>query len=114
MTTKVEKSIQVDAPVRAVYNQWTQFEEFPQFMGGVQQVTQVDDQTVHWVAEIGGVKREWDAAILEQVPDRKVAWAAVGGRHERRRGVLHAGRRRRHVGDPAPGVRARGCRREGR
>ena len=79
MTTKVEKSIQVDAPVRAVYNQWTQFEEFPQFMGGVQQVTQVDDQTVHWVAEIGGVKREWDAAILEQVPDRKVAWAAVGG-----------------------------------
>ena len=79
MTTKVEKSIQVDAPVRAVYNQWTQFEEFPQFMGGVQQVTQVDDQTVHWVAEIGGVKREWDAAILEQVPDRKVAWAAVSG-----------------------------------
>ena len=79
MTTKVEKSIQVDAPVRAVYNQWTQFEEFPQFMGGVQQVTQVDDQTVHWVAEIAGVKREWDAAILEQVPDRKVACAAVGG-----------------------------------
>jgi hemerythrin superfamily protein/carbon monoxide dehydrogenase subunit G len=79
VTTKVEKSIQVDVPVRAVYNQWTQFEEFPQFMGGVEQVTQVDDATVHWVAEIGGVKREWDAAVLEQVPDRKVAWAAIGG-----------------------------------
>jgi len=79
MTTKVEKSIEVDAPVRSAYNQWTQFEEFPQFMGGVETVTQLDDTRLHWVAQIAGVRREWDAEILEQVPDQKVAWAAVGG-----------------------------------
>ncbi|TYC23286.1 SRPBCC family protein [Micromonospora sp. MP36] len=79
MTTKVEKSIEVDVPVSTAYNQWTQFEEFPRFMGGVHEVRQLDDQRMHWVAEIGGVKREWDAKVLEQVPDRKVAWAATSG-----------------------------------
>jgi len=79
MTTKVEKSILVNVPVGTAYNQWTQFEDFPQFMGGVKTVTQIDDKTMHWVAEIGGVKREWDATILEQVPDQKVAWAATSG-----------------------------------
>ena len=79
MTTEVEKSIEVRVPVRTAYNQWTQFEEFPEFMGGVNEVTQVDDTTLHWVAEIAGVRREWDAAILEQVPDEKVSWAAIAG-----------------------------------
>ena len=79
MTTKVEKSIEVNVPVSTAYNQWTQFEEFPQFMGGVQEVRQLDDKRMHWVAEIAGVKREWDATILEQVPDQKVAWAATEG-----------------------------------
>jgi uncharacterized membrane protein len=79
MTTKVEKSIEVDVPVSTAYNQWTQFEEFPRFMGGVQEVRQLDDRRIHWVAEIAGVKREWDAKVLEQVPDRKVAWAATSG-----------------------------------
>ena len=79
MTTKVEKSIQVNVPISTVYNQWTQFEDFPQFMGGVQQVTQLDDRRLHWVAEIGGVKREWNATILEQVPDQKIAWVATEG-----------------------------------
>ena len=79
MTTKVEKTVIVGVPVSMAYNQWTQFEEFPQFMGGVQQVRQLDDQRLHWVAEIGGVKREWEARILEQQPDEKVAWAATEG-----------------------------------
>ena len=79
MTTKVQKSITVDVPVTMAYNQWTQFEEFPQFMGGVQQVRQVDDTTLQWVAEVAGVRREWKAAVLEQVPDQKVAWAATEG-----------------------------------
>jgi uncharacterized membrane protein len=79
MTTKVEKSIQVNVPVSTVYNQWTQFEEFPQFMGGVSEVRQIDDRTLHWVAEIGGVKREWNATILEQVPDQQISWAATEG-----------------------------------
>ncbi|MFL6133369.1 MAG: SRPBCC family protein [Nocardioidaceae bacterium] len=79
MTTKVEKSITVDVPISMAYNQWTQFEDFPEFMGGVQQVEQLDDQRLHWVAEIGGVKREWHATILEQRPDEKVAWAATEG-----------------------------------
>jgi hypothetical protein len=79
MSTTVEESIQVDVPVSTAYNQWTQFEDFPHFMGGVTEVQQRGDQRLHWVAEIGGVKREWDAAVLEQVPDTKIAWAATSG-----------------------------------
>src|SRR5215213_1219339 len=77
--TKVEKSVEVAVPVSTAYNQWTQFEEFPQFMSGVQQVEQVDDRTLRWVAEIAGVRRQWIATVLEQVPDQKVAWAATEG-----------------------------------
>ncbi|WNB86651.1 SRPBCC family protein [Cellulomonas sp. ATA003] len=79
MTTTVEKSILVNVPVSVAYNQWTQFEEFPHFMGGVTSVTQQTDDRLRWVAEIAGVKRQWEAKILEQVPDRKVAWAATEG-----------------------------------
>ena len=79
MTSKVEKSIEVEAPLQRVYNQWTQFEQFPEFMGGVEEVKQLSDTTLHWTAKIAGVTREWDAEILEQVPDRKVAWAATTG-----------------------------------
>lgn len=79
MTTKVEKSIVVNVGVSTAYNQWTQFEDFPQFLGGVTEVRQLDDRRLHWVAEIAGVKREWEAAILEQVVDQKVAWAATSG-----------------------------------
>ena len=79
MTTTVDTSIEVNLPVRTVYNQWTQFAEFPHFMGGVQSVTQLGDDRMHWVAEIAGVRREWDAKVLEQVPDQRVAWAAVEG-----------------------------------
>jgi carbon monoxide dehydrogenase subunit G len=79
MTTKVDKSIEVNLPVRTVYNQWTQFEDFPQFMNGVTSVTQLGDDRMQWVAEIAGVKRQWEARVLEQVPDQKVSWAATGG-----------------------------------
>lgn len=79
MTTKVEKSVLVDVPVSTAYNQWTQFEDFPRFMKGVEQVRQLSDDRLEWVAEIGGVRRQWIAQILEQVPDQKVAWAAVEG-----------------------------------
>jgi carbon monoxide dehydrogenase subunit G len=79
VTTKVQKTITVEVPISTAYNQWTQFEEFPQFMGGVSKVEQLDDKRLHWVAEISGVKREWYATILEQRPDEKVAWAATEG-----------------------------------
>ena len=79
MTTKVEKTITVDVPVSTAYNQWTQFEEFPEFMSGVKQVEQLDDQRLHWVAEIAGVKREWYATIVDQRADERVAWAATDG-----------------------------------
>ena len=77
MTTRVQESIMVNVPVSVAYNQWTQFEEFPQFMGGVTSVTQLSDDRLQWVAQIAGVRRQWEAKILEQVPDRKVAWAAT-------------------------------------
>ena len=79
MTTKVEKSILVNVPLSVAYNQWTQFEEFPHFMKGVKSVTQLDDQNLNWVVEIAGVRRQWNARIVEQVPDKKVSWAATEG-----------------------------------
>ena len=79
MATTVEKSIRVEAPISAVYGQWTRFEDFPRFMGGVSTVEQLDDRRLHWVAEIAGVRREWDAEILQQIPDEKIAWAATEG-----------------------------------
>jgi len=75
----VEKEIEVDAPVSTVYNQWTQFEEFPRFMEGVQSVRQVDDKRLHWRAKVGGKELEWDAEIFEQVPDRRIAWRSMSG-----------------------------------
>src|SRR4051794_26255343 len=79
MSTKVENSVTVEVPISTAYNQWTQFEEFPSFMGGVQKVEQLDDRRLHWVAEIAGVRREGYADILEQRPDEKIAWAATEG-----------------------------------
>ena len=75
----IEKSIDVGVPVSVAYGQWTQFEEFPRFMSGVKEVRQLDDTHVHWVAEIGGEVREWDAEIVEQQPDRVIAWRSIGG-----------------------------------
>lgn len=79
MSTKVEKRIVVDVPVSTVYDQWTRFEEFPHFMSGVESVTRLRDDRLKWVAHIAGVHRQWEAKILEQVRDRKVAWASTEG-----------------------------------
>lgn len=76
---RIEKSVEVGCPVRAAYNQWTQFEEFPRFMKGVKEVRQLDDTHVHWHAEIWGKDKEWDAEITEQVPDQKIAWRSTSG-----------------------------------
>jgi len=75
----VEESIDVDVPVRTAYDQWTQFEQFPTFMEGVESLTQIDDTHLHWVADIGGVRREWQAEIVEQRPDERIAWRATEG-----------------------------------
>ena len=75
----IEQSVEVNVPVRTAYNQWTQFEDFPRFMEGVESVTQLDERRLHWVASIGGVQREWDAEITEQHPDERVAWRATAG-----------------------------------
>jgi len=76
---RIEKSIEVKCPVRTVYNQWTQFEEFPRFMAGVKEVRQLDDTHLHWHAEIWGKDKEWDSEITEQVPDRVIAWRSTSG-----------------------------------
>jgi uncharacterized membrane protein len=75
----IEKSIDVRVPVSVAYDQWTQFEEFPKFMNGVVDVRQLDDTHLHWAAEIGGERREWDAEIVEQKPDRVIAWRSTDG-----------------------------------
>jgi len=74
-----QKSIRVDVPVRAAYDQWTQFETFPQFMEGVERVQQLDPAHLHWKAKIGGQAVEWDAEIVEQEPDERISWRSQGG-----------------------------------
>ncbi|MGZ8512784.1 MAG: SRPBCC family protein [Candidatus Limnocylindria bacterium] len=75
----VVESIDVEVPVSTAYNQWSQFEEFPRFMEGVKSVTQKDDTHLHWIAEVAGKEKEWDAEITEQHPDERVAWRATSG-----------------------------------
>ena len=75
----VVESIDVEVPVGTAYNQWTQFEEFPRFMEGVESVSQTDDTHLHWIAEIAGKRKEWDAEITEQHPDERIAWNATSG-----------------------------------
>ena len=76
---KIEKDIVVDVPVSVAYNQWTQFESFPEFMEGVKEVVQLDEKRLRWRADIKGKDEEWEAEITDQVPDRHVAWRSVTG-----------------------------------
>jgi uncharacterized membrane protein len=75
----VEKSIEVKAPVNTAYNQWTQFEDFPKFMEGIQEVRQLDETHLHWCAEVAGKRKEWNAEITEQIPDQRIAWRSTSG-----------------------------------
>ena len=75
----IEKSIELAVPIEVVYNQWTQFEEFPQFMEGVQEVRQLDDKHLHWKANIAGQTKEWDTEIEQQIPDQVIAWRSTSG-----------------------------------
>jgi len=81
----ITRTIEVDVPLQTAYDQWTQFEDFPRFMGGVEKVTQLDDRRTRWVTRIGGVSREFDAEVLVQRPDQGVSWRSTGG-------TPHAGR----------------------
>lgn len=74
----IQEEIEVEAPLRAVYDQWTQFEEFPTFFEGVDEVRQIDETTLHWVTTVAGARREWDARITQQIPDQLIAWTSTG------------------------------------
>lgn len=76
----IEESIEVNVPIHVAYDQWTQFEEFPQFMKGVEAVTQIDDRLLHWKTKVAGVEREYDAEITEQHPEQRVAWRSIDGK----------------------------------
>jgi uncharacterized membrane protein len=77
--SRILEAIDVDVPVRTAYDQWTQFEEFPRFMEGVDSVRQLDDTHLEWTASIAGREKHWRAEIVEQVPDQRIAWQAVDG-----------------------------------
>ena len=81
--SKIIETVDVDVPVRVAYDQWTQFEEFPLFMEGVDDVRQLGDTRLHWVATIGGHTAEWDAKILEQHPDEQISWISEDGKKTR-------------------------------
>ncbi len=83
LVSTVQQTIDVAVPLQTAYNQWTQFESFPQFMAGVEQVHQQTDRMTHWVTRIGGVTREFDAEITEQEPDRRIAWQTIDGPQQR-------------------------------
>ncbi|MFF4715849.1 SRPBCC family protein [Streptomyces eurythermus] len=75
----VKETVEVGVPVHTAYNQWTQFESFPNFMEGVEEITQLDDRHNHWTTKIGGVRREFDTEIVDQLPDERITWRTVGG-----------------------------------
>ena len=77
--SQVTESVDVNVPIRTAYDQWTQFETFPQFMEGVESVTQISDTRSHWKIEVGGQTREFDTEISEQTPEERIAWTTVGG-----------------------------------
>jgi uncharacterized membrane protein len=77
--SSITESIDVQSTVHTTYNQWTQFESFPEFMAGVEEVRQVSDTKTHWVTKIAGVTREFDATITEQLPDERVSWRSDSG-----------------------------------
>jgi uncharacterized membrane protein len=74
-----EHAVDVNVPLSVAYNQWTQFEDFPRFMEGVQEVRQVTDEMIFWHAEIAGVEQKWHAKITEQTPDQRIAWTSTSG-----------------------------------
>src|SRR3569832_1840123 len=74
MSSSITESIEVKAPARTAYNQWTQFEEFPQFMDSVSEVRQLSATRLHWRADIAGKEKEWEAEITEQIPNKRIAW----------------------------------------
>lgn len=76
---RADGTIEVNVPIRVAYDQWTQFESFPKFMEGVEEVRQLDAKRLHWKASVGGKSEEWDAEIVEQEPDRVIAWRSIGG-----------------------------------
>lgn len=76
---KIEKSLDVDVSASVAYHQWTRLEDFPKFMDGVEEVTQLDDASQHWVANIGGQRKEWDARVTEDVADERIGWTSDGG-----------------------------------
>lgn|SRR5664279_3094884 len=80
----VTKEIEVDVPISVAYNQWTQFEDFPAFMSGVKSITQLSDRKLHWEVSVGGVDREFEADVVEQHPDERIAWNSTGDK-------VHAG-----------------------
>jgi uncharacterized membrane protein len=79
MESSIIETIEVNVPVRTAYNQWTQFEDFPQFMGSVHEVRQLDDKRLHWKANVAGEEKEWDAEITEQIPDKRISWRSTSG-----------------------------------
>ncbi|MGH8853862.1 MAG: SRPBCC family protein [Telluria sp.] len=78
-TASIAESVEVNVPVKTAYNQWTQFEDFPQFMKSVKEVRQLDDKHLHWRANVAGEEKEWDAEITEQLPDKRIAWHSTNG-----------------------------------
>jgi uncharacterized membrane protein len=78
--TNIVESIDVGAPVRLAYDQWTQFTQFPAFMKKVESAEQADDRKLNWKAQVFWSHRTWEATILEQVPDEKIVWRSKGAK----------------------------------
>ena len=77
--SRFEESIDVAVPIRTAYDQWTQFEDFPTFMEGVERVVQLDDKHLRWTASVAGQRKEWEAEIVDQTPDTRIAWKSIDG-----------------------------------
>jgi uncharacterized membrane protein len=79
MTVPLHDSVDVAVPLETAYNQFTQFEDFPEFMHGVEDVEQDDDAHLTWHAHVWGLRRSWEIEITDQLPNERIAWRTVNG-----------------------------------
>jgi hypothetical protein len=78
--TNIVETLDIGAPVRLVYNQWTQFEDFPSFTKKVENVEQESDERLSWRAQVFWSHRTWESTILEQIPDKRIVWRSKGAK----------------------------------
>ncbi|MEA2570250.1 MAG: hypothetical protein QOI24_2251 [Acidobacteriota bacterium] len=87
---RVEQSVTIDVPAEQLYTFWRDFQNLPRFMNHLQSVKVIDDRRSHWVAKgPAGSDAEWDAEIINEIPNELIGWRSVEGSQVDNAGSVH-------------------------